>query len=273
MNTERFFELFFKELQANKNLYPYYKLTEGNQKHQAFRKEYFLQRLNFIDKNIDKAKANNKIFDCGCGYGTTAMFLAMQGISTYGVTLEFYYKELENRRKYWKEYGDTSLFECQYGNLFDLQLSDNTFDYIILQDTLHHLEPVKDSLKLFHKILKPKGKIILVEENGNCLPQVLKLYLQRGNKRVIGYYDEVLGKSLQMGNENIRSQKKWKKLFEASGFISHDEKTEYIRLFPPFLYNTSNTPKLIQRETNLAKSCPVLREYFFFGLNMVFEKS
>ncbi|MFV0599877.1 MAG: methyltransferase domain-containing protein [Bacteroidales bacterium] len=74
-----------------------------------------------------------------------------------------------------------------------------TTDYIILQDTLHHLEPLKNSLELFYRILKPKGKIILVEENGNCLPQVFKLYLQRGNKRVIDYYDEVLGKSLQMG--------------------------------------------------------------------------
>ncbi len=52
MNTERFFELFFKELEDNKNLYPYYKLTEGSLKQQAFRKEYFLQRLNFIKKNI-----------------------------------------------------------------------------------------------------------------------------------------------------------------------------------------------------------------------------
>ncbi len=198
MNTERFFELFFKELQDNKNLYPYYKLTEGSLKQQAFRKEYFLQRLSFIDKNIDKTK-DNKIFDCGCGYGTTAIFLAMQGVSTYGVTLEFYYKELENRRKYWKEYGDTSLFECKYDDLFGLQLLENSYDYIILQDTLHHLEPLKNSLELFYRILKPKGKIILVEENGNCLPQVFKLYLQRGNKRVIDYYDEVLGKSLQMG--------------------------------------------------------------------------
>jgi cyclopropane fatty-acyl-phospholipid synthase-like methyltransferase len=97
MNTDRFFELFFKELEDNKNLYPYYKLTEGNLKHQAFRKAYFQQRLRFIDENIDKTK-DNKIFDCGCGYGTTAIFLAMQGVSTYGVTLEFYYKELENRR-------------------------------------------------------------------------------------------------------------------------------------------------------------------------------
>jgi 2-polyprenyl-3-methyl-5-hydroxy-6-metoxy-1,4-benzoquinol methylase len=263
MNTERFFELFFKELQANKNLYPYYKLTEGKLNHQAFRKSYFLKRLSFIDKNIDKTKAN-KIFDCGCGYGTTAIFLAMQGISTYGVTLEFYYKELENRRKYWGEYGDTSLFECKYDNLFDLKLPENSFDYIILQDTLHHLEPVKDSLELFYKLLKPKGKIILVEVNGNCLPETFKFFLQRGNKRVIEYYDEVLGKSLQMGNENIRSQKAWKKLFEASGFHANEDKTEYIRLFPPFFYNSSNSSKLIQRESSLAKSYPMLREYFFF---------
>ena len=55
MNTDRFFELFFKELEDNKNLYPYYKLTEGNFKHQAFRKAYFQQRLRFIDEKDRKS--------------------------------------------------------------------------------------------------------------------------------------------------------------------------------------------------------------------------
>ena len=59
------------------------------------------------------------IWDCGCGYGTTCIFLALNGIETYGTTLEFYFETVQKRKEYWSRYGDTSLFTCTYENLFD----------------------------------------------------------------------------------------------------------------------------------------------------------
>lgn len=271
MTENTFFSHFYDELLENKALYPYYKLAEGSINQQQFRKAYFIERLKFINSNISRAD-NISIFDCGCGYGTTALFFAMNNISVRGITLEFYHEVIDSRIKYWSKFGDANLFNCEYQNIFDINLQENSIDYIILQDTLHHLEPPLQSLHIFYKALKKGGKIILIEENGNCIIQNLKLYKQRGNKRVIEFFDEKLNKTILMGNENIRSQKKWMKLFETAGFKAEEDKTKYIRLFPPQFYKSDNLDSVIKREETISKTIPFIKKYGFFGLNMVFYK-
>ena len=38
-----------------------------------------------------------KVFDLGCGYGTTALFLVLNGYRVEGITLEFYFKTIKKR--------------------------------------------------------------------------------------------------------------------------------------------------------------------------------
>ena len=196
MTVENFFDLFLKELEQHPSLRSYYKFLENDSSFD-FRKAYFCQRLQFIADQIKNK--NSKIWDIGCGYGTTGIFLAMNGFSSYGSTLEFYYKEIPQRINYWNQYGDASLFKAGYENLFDMQQIPENCDYIILQDTLHHLEPLDKALEICYKALKLTGKLIAVEEKGNNLIQSLKLYLQRGNKRIIVIYDETLKNNIVIG--------------------------------------------------------------------------
>ena len=46
----------------------------------------------------------------------------------------------------------------------------------------------------------------------------LKLYKQRGSKRIIEIYDESLKKNILLGNENIRSLDTWQRAFQKEGF-------------------------------------------------------
>lgn len=272
MKVEEFYNIFCNELKLNKSLYPYYKLTHGSVSDQLFRKAYFIQRLHFIENHIPKDDSL-KILDCGCGYGTTAIYFSMNNIPVLGTTLEEkYYEVKENRKEFWNNYGDANLYNCVYQNIFDNPPKENSLDYIILQDTLHHIEPVDKGLEIFYKSLKQNGKIILVEENGACIVQSIKLWKQRGNKRIKECYDNVLGKTYLMGDENIRSRKKWKKLFKEAGFIYCKEDTQYIRFYPPCMFKTQNFDKRINQEQNFWKKVPLVKNLFFFGLNMVFEK-
>ena len=215
MTVNDFFELFLKELQDVPAMRGYYKFLNDKTSFE-FRKAYFVQRLQYISKQITNQNAT--IWDCGCGYGTTALFLAMNGFRVYGTTLEFYFDQIEQRKNYWKQYGNADLFEVDYANIFDNNLNDNSFDYIILQDTLHHIEPLQDALHIFHSILKPQGQLVVAEENGNNIIANLKLFKQRGNKKIITIWDERLQKNILLGNENVRSWKKWKYEFEQAGF-------------------------------------------------------
>ena len=268
MTVDQFFELFLKELQEAPAMWNYYKFLK-NKSSFEFRKAYFIQRLRYVADQI--TEKNAAIWDCGCGFGTTALFLAMNGFRVYGTTLEFYFDEIEKRKKYWSQYGNSELFEIDYANVFDNKLIENQFDYIILQDTLHHIEPLQDALKIFKNILKPDGQLIVTEENGNNFVENLLLFKQRGNKRIITIWDEKLQKNILFGNENIRSWKKWKEEFEKAGFLCKNVEPEYIRFYYPFLYGKRSSSEMIKKENRLSK-IRRLREYFFFGINFSLKK-
>lgn len=269
MGVEEFFELLLEELRQNRELRGYYRFLEDDSKF-AFRKSYFIQRLQYIADHV--TNPSDVIWDCGSGYGTTCIYLALNGYKSMGSTLEYYFKEIENRRQYWSKYGDMGLFTTNYEDIYESHPPENSTDIIILQDTLHHLEPLQEALKIFYKILKPGGKIILIEENGANIIQNLKLYRQRGNKRIIEYYDEKLKKNIIMGNENIRSLGKWKRELSRQGFRIVEEETRYVRFYPPFMFGRRKMEEVISREQQLVNRNRFLRQYFFFGINLIIEK-
>ncbi len=266
MEVTDFFELFMKELKINTSLSSYYKFHKSNTSFE-FRKAYFCQRLQYIKDNIE---GNNlKIWDCGCGYGTTAIFLALNGIPVYGSTLEFYIKEIPKRLEFYSAHGNVDLFTYSYENIFDSHPEPNSQDIIIIQDTMHHLEPLQGAITILKKVLKPSGKMILIEENGSNVVQNLKLYLRRGNKRIIEIYDDRLNKKIILGNENIRNLSLWKKEFSKQGFDILPEKTQYIRFYPPFFFKNGNTDLVLEKEQQLWKKNSLLKEKLFFGLNFI----
>ncbi|NCX96945.1 MAG: class I SAM-dependent methyltransferase [Chitinophagia bacterium] len=270
MSPEQFYELLLKELSIHKEMQPYYKFLEGgNSEH--FRKNYFIQRLTYI-YNVIQTQPNAKIWDCGSGYGTTCLFLAMNGISAHGTTLEFYYAMVQKRMEYWKQYGNSSLFTCSYENLFDSPPPPKSYNIILVQDTLHHLEPINDALRIFYQSLKPNGKLIAIEENGKNLIQRAKLYKYRGNNLIISIYDETLQKDILLGNENIRSIEDWEKLFKQQGFTIPPQSIEYIRYYLPIHYRFAQADDLLLREKVIEKKSKIRRNYFFFGLNFLAVK-
>src|SRR5579883_2102294 len=99
MSPERFFELLLIELEQHKEMQPYYKFL-GKRSSWHFRRNYFLQRLRYIQQHLLTGNKDISIWDCGCGYGTTCLFLAMNGVKTFGTTLEFYYDSIQKRMAY-----------------------------------------------------------------------------------------------------------------------------------------------------------------------------
>lgn len=271
MTTDDFFEHFLDELKQTPELSPYYKFLDNPERFE-FRRAYFLQRLNYISREVFAATEPEqlRIWDCGCGYGTTDFYLAMNHVPVHGTTIEFYYDLLPKRFGYWQALGPADHFTVSYENLFDAPPAPASYDRIIVQDTLHHLEPLSDALKIFYESLAPGGRMILIEENGSNLIQRAKLFKQRGNRRIIQQWDEKLGKYVLFGNENIRSYDSWKRAFEEAGFRLHDR--EYIRYLWPKQCSGLSVEEIRRREQTVAEASPLRREYLFFGLNFVAEK-
>jgi len=194
----------------------------------------------------------------------------MNGIKSIGTTLENYHKLIPNRKQFWQNYGNMELFEVRVENLYEVAYQECYFDYILVQDTLHHLEPIDRALQILRKFLKTDGKIVVVDDNGNNIMQRVKLFLYRGNKRVIKFYDDNLKKHILFGNENVRSLKQWNKIFcENKLNISA---VDYIRFFPPYFMNEKNSLKLIKLEKTLWKKSKIFKECFYWGLNFIANK-
>lgn len=265
MTVEVFFQHLLDELNENKSLRAYHKFLADPRK-LPFRKAYFCQRLQYILDHI--GSQGQSVWDCGCGFGTTALFLAMNGYHVQGTTLEYYFDQVDRRKKFWSAFGDAGLFECSYEDLFTAHDKDR-FDTIILQDTLHHLYPPDAALDILHRCLKTNGRLMVVEENGRNIIQWAKLLRQRGFNKRVEVWDEVLQKKLSFANEHIRGFSSWKKMLEAHGFEICEGSLDFIRLFPPFLFTKKNYQALIEREKRLSRSAGLLNGYFYFGMNFI----
>ena len=267
--VEKFFELFIRELEQNEKLRSYHRFI-NSPKSYLFRRSYYQQRLEYVVNNI--SDKNAAILDVGCGYGTTSFLLGFLGYKVKGTTLEYYYDQIENRREYWGQYFDTSRVEISYENLFTTEYKENAYDFIIVQDTLHHLEPIGKALDILQQALKPDGRIVVSEENGNNIINNAKNFKHRGFKRVVEVYDEKLGETYLFGDENTRSLKAWKHLFEKSKLKVDPQSIEYIRILPPGSHRKHGMQKVIEREKRLQNNS-VLREFLFFGINFVAIKA
>jgi SAM-dependent methyltransferase len=269
MTVEQFFTLFLEELKENEDLRYYYKYLEDPARFE-YRKAYFCQRLQYIIDHIECPDL--RIWDCGCGFGTTAIFLSINGISSHGTTLEHYIDQLPGRLEYWSKFGDVSKFTYSYENIFDHDFAPNSYDLVIIQDTLHHLEPLNEALRILNHVLAKKGKLLIIEENGNNVIQNFKLFLQRGNKRIIKIYDEQLKKHILLGNENIRSLATWQKEFVKEGFSIDQSSVQYIRYYLPFMFPNEKAEEKVKKEQELWRKNRFLKEYFFFGINFLVDK-
>jgi SAM-dependent methyltransferase len=270
MKAPEFFDLLQIEVENNPALQGYYKFNKKNSKSDyAFRKNYYIQRLEYIEKNVGLKALN--IWDCGCGYGTTAIFLVLNGHSVYGNTLEFYVEQFGSRRKYWERYGKLDNLKLDYKDHFDIT-DRNQYDVVIAQDTLHHLEPVEIALQIISDSLKPGGRLIAIEENGKNLFNSFKNYMRRGNKRVKEIYDERLQKKYLLGDENTRYITEWDKILNGHQLYINSGSIEFIRLYLPFFYRFFSVDKLFKSEKALWKKNYFLKRFFYFGTNFFAEK-
>jgi 2-polyprenyl-3-methyl-5-hydroxy-6-metoxy-1,4-benzoquinol methylase len=271
MTVEEFFNFLLEELQQRPQLRGYYRFL-NDPSLLDFRKAYFCQRLQYIYDHIPKDKTV-KIFDIGCGYGTTAIFLVLNGYKVAGGTIEYYFEQIEARKEYWSKFGSLNNLEIRYENFYENPLLKNNYDVVIAQDVLHHLEPINEALKIISESLVQGGKLIACEENGNNILNRIRLFLKRGNKKVIEINDEKLGKKILMGNENIQNQKKWTSKISASGLLMNEESIQYIRLFFPAKYKNKNYSEIIKREQQIWPKHSFVKNYLFHGLNFVAVKA
>ena len=110
--------------------------------------------------NTQKMFKNKKVLDIGCGAGGKTVYYASQGVSEI-VGLEILEKYEEEALKLAEDKGFKDVFTFTSQDAAKTNFADNTFDTIIMNDAMEHVDEPAKVLDECYRILKKGGKLYL----------------------------------------------------------------------------------------------------------------
>lgn len=143
-------------------IHPFNLNNEGKKTYAEWQYEKGIDTIKFYLKhtNLDDMFNDKVVLDIGCGAGGKTVFYASQGVKKIiGVEILGKYKrEAEDLAiKYKME----NKFEFVCSDASDTPFEDETFDTIIMNDAMEHVDEPEKVLKECYRILKKSGKLYL----------------------------------------------------------------------------------------------------------------
>ncbi len=119
------------------------------------------QVIKFFQFIKDQVKSG-KALDIGCGQGRHALYLAQQGLESYGI--DYLVRPIQEAKETAKKL-NLSNAHFKVTDLFNLEFPENYFDLIIDWSVLDHVHPNEWNiyLKNILKVLKVNGYLCLIE--------------------------------------------------------------------------------------------------------------
>jgi ubiquinone/menaquinone biosynthesis C-methylase UbiE len=115
-----------------------------------------------------------RFLDAGCGTGDHARRIVRRGYSCTAVDISEYVLEIARTRAAAEGLQDRLTFACQ--KLEGLDFPDNTFDCVHCRGVLMHIPDWDQALGELCRVLKPGGRIAILEANDRALePRLLQL--------------------------------------------------------------------------------------------------
>jgi ubiquinone/menaquinone biosynthesis C-methylase UbiE len=110
-------------------------------------------------------KRNSKILEVSTGFGinTYTLLKITDDLGGSLVSIDIDSRRVEKAMKIFKSYIEKGVLKLELADARSLHYSDNSFDYVVSHTTLHHINDVERSLGEMTRVLKPLGKIIIVD--------------------------------------------------------------------------------------------------------------
>src|SRR6266571_6501490 len=147
--------------------------------HEAWESVYRHNHLQdkFNDHMLDRVMAylnlpSNALFlDAGCGIGDHSLRIAKKGYRCIGVDLSECILEKAERKIETSGLRSKVAFICQ--GLENLSFKDNTFDAVYCRGVLMHIPNFSKALSHLCRVLKPRGRIVIMESNHTSLEAMI----------------------------------------------------------------------------------------------------
>ncbi|WP_297018910.1 class I SAM-dependent methyltransferase [Thalassospira sp.] len=165
---------------------------------------------------IPIASAEQKVLEIGCGIGSDLHWLALMGCKATGIDVKSEWIDAANEltKVVSKNFGPVGV-DIRRINLLDMPAEQ--FDLIYMKDTFHHLEPRVEVTAKIASMLRPGGRVVIVEPNAwNPLIQ-LQMFRIRGFNTILTKTDQATGEKFVYGNERLLFGSTMKRLFRQAG--------------------------------------------------------
>jgi ubiquinone/menaquinone biosynthesis C-methylase UbiE len=143
-------------------VHPFNLSNEGKKTYAEWQYEKGIDTIKFYLKytNIDEMFKDKTVLDIGCGAGGKTIFYASKGVNKIvGVeVLGKYKQEAENLAK---KFGVEDKFEFVCADAANTPFSDESFDTIIMNDAMEHVDEPEKVIEECYRILKKNGKLYL----------------------------------------------------------------------------------------------------------------
>ncbi|MCK4664760.1 MAG: class I SAM-dependent methyltransferase [Bacteroidales bacterium] len=162
-------------------------------------------RRNWIELQLKNIKEGSSILDAGCGKQQYKIFC--DHLNYYAQDFGKYKKDEKDSfaagKKNYK-YGKLDYI----GNIWEIDEVDNKFDVILCSEVLEHIPFPYKTLKEFHRLLKPSGRLILTFPS-NCLRHQDPYFFSSGySDRYMEYFLPKIGFEIEQINP-IGDYYKW----------------------------------------------------------------
>jgi sarcosine/dimethylglycine N-methyltransferase len=118
-----------------------------------------MDNTNIIMAEAADLKPSDRVIDLGCGYGSTARYIASRyGCTVIGQTISNEELKLAQERAEQSEASDLLTFE--WGDFHNIEYPDASFDVVWSQEAFLHGADKSKILSECYRVLKPGGKLV-----------------------------------------------------------------------------------------------------------------
>lgn len=143
-------------------VHPFNLNNEGKKTYADWQYEKGIDTIKFYLKhtNLDEMFNDKVVLDIGCGAGGKTIYYASKGVKKI-VGVEILAKYKNEAESLAKKYGMEDKFEFVCADASMTPFEDETFDTIIMNDAMEHVDEPEKVLEECYRILKKNGKLYL----------------------------------------------------------------------------------------------------------------
>ncbi|HHZ02805.1 MAG TPA: class I SAM-dependent methyltransferase [Tissierellia bacterium] len=143
-------------------VHPFNLNNEGKKTYAQWQYEKGMDTIKFYLKHstLDEMFKDKVVLDIGCGAGGKTIFYASKGVKKI-VGIEILDKYREEAQALAKEYNLQDKFEFVTGDASNMPFESNSFDTIIMNDAMEHVDEPEKVLDECYRVLKKDGKLYL----------------------------------------------------------------------------------------------------------------